>query len=90
MLYPILCLICYRVNSNLDLIVSAVHLLKVLNARESSPRDHASLSSVNDLQEVVAYSMQHCAGTERVFTDKELFQQIAESATQLPHVVSLH
>lgn len=77
-----------RVNSNLDLIVSAVDLLKLMNSTVSSPRDHASLSSINDLQEVVGYSMQHCAGIERVFTDLELFQMITEAATLLPHDVS--
>ena len=77
-----------RVNSNLDLIVSAIDLLKLLNAPVTHPRDHASLGTITDLQEVVAYSMQHCAGIERVFTDSNLFQIIAESAAQLPHVVS--
>ena len=75
-------------NSNLDLIVSAVDLLKALNATPSSPGDHASLSSIEDLEEVVSYSMQHCAGIERVFTDHEVFERIAEAAAQLPHVVS--
>ena len=79
---------CCRVNSNLDLIVSATDLLKLLNAPVTHPRDHASLSTVAELQEVVAYSMVHCAGVERVFTDSNLFQIIAESAAQLPHVVS--
>ena len=80
--------ICCRVNSNLDLIVSAVDLLKYMNATASYPRDHASLTTMDDLQEVVAYSMQHCAGIERVFTDPELFQVITEAASLLPHVVS--
>ena len=51
-------------------------------------RDHVSLSSIDDLQEVVAYSMQHCAGIERVFTDAKQFNSITQAATQLPHVVS--
>ena len=77
-----------RVNSNLDLIVSAVELLKLLNATGSVSRDHTSLGSINDLQEVVAYSMQHCAGIERVFTDARQFNIITQAAIQLPHIVS--
>ena len=79
---------CCRVNSNLDLIVSAIDLLKVLNVTVSHPRDHSSLSSTADLQELVAYSMEHCAGIERVFTDQKQFQTIVEAAKKLPHVVS--
>ena len=75
-------------NSNLDLIVSAVDLLNMLNATPSLPRDHASLESIETLQEVVAYSMQHCAGIERVFTDHNVFDMIATTATSLPHIVS--
>ena len=68
--------------------MSAVDLLKVLNATPSSPHDHASLESIVDLQEVVAYSMQHCAGIERVFTNSKVFEMIAKKASTLPHVVS--
>ena len=68
--------------------MSAVELLALLNATGSVPRDHASLSSIDDLQEVVAYSMQHCAGIERVFTDAKQFNIITQSAAQLSHVVS--
>ena len=68
--------------------MSAVDLLRLLNATGRESRDHASLSSIGDLEEVVAYSMQHCAGIERVFTDPKQFNIITKTATQLPHVVS--
>ena len=77
----------FRVNSNLDLIVSALDLLRALQVDPSSPRDHSTLSSLRDLEQLVGYSMQHCAGLERVFVDQALFLQIVEAGDKVEHAV---
>ena len=78
-----------RVNANLDLIVSAIPLLETLGLLPGQPIDHTHLGTVEDLQEQVAYSMEHCAGTERVFSSQSEFERVVTAAYQLPHSVSL-
>ena len=78
-----------RVNANLDLIVSAIPLLETLGLLPGQPVDHTHLGTVEDLQEQVAYSMEHCAGTERVFSSQSEFERVVTAAYQLPHSVSL-
>ena len=77
-----------RVNANLDLIISATVLLRALNITPGPPSDHAVLSNLAELQELVGYSMQHCAGIERFFSNQEVFQQTVQVAASLPHTVS--
>lgn len=76
------------VNANLDLVVSATPLMEKLGLSPGQPVDHTHLASSRELQEQVAYSMQHCAGTERVFTSQPEFQKVVAAAYQLPHEVS--
>ena len=78
-----------RVNANLDLIVSAIPLLETLGLLPGQPVDHTHLGTVEELQEQVAYSMEHCAGTERVFSSQSEFERVVTAAYQLPHSVSL-
>ena len=75
------------VNANLDLVVSATQLLEALGLSPGQPVDHTHLASAVDLQEQVAYSMLHCAGTERVFTSQAEFQKVVTAARSLPHEV---
>lgn len=75
------------VNSNLDLIVSATDLLKALHVSPGAAMTHPHLSSLEDLQELVSYSMQHCAGTERFFTSQEVFEQTVQAAITVNHKV---
>ena len=84
---PLSALTC-SVNSNLDLVVSATGLLRALGVAPGQPADHTSLSSREQLQQQVAHSMLHCAGTERVFTSEE-FQLIVKAAYGLPHTVGI-
>lgn len=74
-------------NANLDLIVSATELLEALGLSPGQPVDHTHLGRVEELQEQVAYSMEHCAGTERVFSSSSEFQRVVNAAYQLPHTV---
>lgn len=69
------------------MVVSAVDLLKALNAKSTLPRDHPSLNSIADLEQLVAFSMYHCAGVERFFSDRLLFSNITSVAALQPHTV---
>lgn len=70
--------------------MSATSLLESLGLSPGQPIDHTHLTTVNELQEQVAYSMLHCAGTERVFTSHDEFQKVITAAYQIPHTVSMH
>lgn len=75
-------------NTNLDMIVSAVDILKVLEVNHSPPLDHSSLNSVAELGQIVAFSMLHCAGIERTFTHQSVFDAIVNAASTIQHIVS--
>ena len=70
------------------MVVSAVDLLKALNLPSTAPQDHPSLNSLEKLEQLVAFSMYHCAGVERPFDDHTLFSHITTVATSLSHIVS--
>jgi len=70
-------------------VVSATGLLRALGVAPGQAADHTSLSSRGQLQQQVAHSMLHCAGTERVFTSEEEFQLIVKAAYDLPHTVGI-
>lgn len=78
------------VNANLDLIVSATALLRSLNETPGMGVDHSVLNTTKALQEQVTYSMQECAGTERYFSNKSLFDHIVQMAKTIPHTVSMN
>ena len=78
-----------RVNADVDFILSAVELLSELGATPGVTADHSSLSSVNELQEVVAHSMATCSGVERPFGNKKLYDHIVQVAANLTHEVSM-
>ncbi len=80
----------YSVNSNIDLIVSGLDLLEALKVVPSNPSDHAALNTLDDLEQLMSYSMMHCAGLERVFRDKQLFLTIVETAININHSVSYY
>lgn len=70
------------------MVVSAVDILGVLEVNSTYPCDHASLSSVTELEQVVGFSMLHCAGVERTFVHHHLFNNIVNTASSIPHSVS--
>ena len=67
--------------------MSATDLLKALQVSPGAAMTHPHLSSLEDLQELVSYSMQHCAGTERFFTSQEVFEQTMKAAITVNHKV---
>ncbi len=71
------------------MIVPAVELLKALDVNITSPNDHSSINSRTQLEQLVSYSMLHCAGTERMFTDLQSFNDITDIATSLDHMVRI-
>ena len=72
----------------MDFILSAVELLSELGATAGGAANHPSISTVNELQELVAHSMATCSGVERSFGDKKLFDRIVQVAANLTHEVS--
>lgn len=68
--------------------MSALDLLQALGAEPSEPVDHKALTSVSQLEQLVGYSMSHCAGVERTFTDQALFLKIVQTAANIEHTVS--
>ena len=74
----------------MDYIISAVELLKALEAPLATDQmtAHPVISTINELQQTVAYSMATCSGIERHFSDAELFDKIVETASNLKHEVS--
>ena len=70
------------------MIVSAVDLLSSLQLESTIPHDHSTLSSFTELEQLVAFSMLHCAGVERAFTDLPMFLNLTTIASTLDHVVS--
>lgn len=80
----------HSLNADVDLILPAIPLLKALNVTPGKrSSDHNTVTSANDLQEVVAYSMTTCSGVERAVTDKELFDHIMQLSVDIPHEVSM-
>ncbi len=68
--------------------MSAIDLLEALKQSSTSPLDHSTLSSAVELEQVVAFSLLHCAGVERIFTDQSVFDGIVNTASTLSHSVS--
>lgn len=81
------CLTFFSVNANIDMVVSAIDLLEALNVSITSPKEHPYLNSLTELEQVVSFSMLHCAGMERVFLDQQLFIAITDVARSIPHEV---
>lgn len=81
--------VCRRVNADVDLIASAVEVLAAVGAVPGRVLAHQkALTSVEDLQEAVSYSMATCSGLERHFEDKAVFDEIVSAIYKLKHEVS--
>lgn len=76
-------------NADVDLIASAVEVLAAVGAVPGRVLAHQkALTSVEDLQEAVSYSMATCSGLERHFEDKAVFDEIVSAIYKLKHEVS--
>ncbi|XP_074533765.1 ADP-dependent glucokinase isoform X2 [Halichoeres trimaculatus] len=72
------------VNACVDVVVSGVGLLQALAVDPGTGLDHEVLHSKEDLREAFIYYMERGAAAERFFTDKEVFQRIAQAAAEYP------
>ena len=75
-------------NSNLDLIVSGVGLLRALKTPTLSPSLPEVAQKDGDLSSLLGYSMQGCSAVERHFEDLQRYKEIVQVAQSLPHEVS--
>lgn len=81
-----LTLITFRVNSNVDIIVSGVSLLKALNIEPGDKRNNHVLSSVDELQETFAFYFARGSAAERSFTNPIVYQKIIQAAETISNV----
>ncbi|XP_078388574.1 ADP-dependent glucokinase isoform X2 [Cetorhinus maximus] len=72
------------VNACVDVVVCGIGLLEALALDPGNKVDHDTLQSREDLKETFSYFMEKGVAAERFFTDKEVFQKIAQTASQFP------
>ena len=51
--------------------------------------NHPILDTMDHVQQCLGYSMSHCAGLERFFSDRSLYQLITDKAGEIDHEVNL-
>ncbi|XP_013090269.2 ADP-dependent glucokinase-like isoform X1 [Biomphalaria glabrata] len=74
------------VNSNIDIIVSGVSLLKALNISPGNKKNNNVLSSFSELQETFSYYFARGSAAERTFADQVVYQKIIQAAETLRDV----
>ncbi|XP_041034371.1 ADP-dependent glucokinase isoform X4 [Carcharodon carcharias] len=72
------------VNACVDVVVCGIGLLEALALDPVNKVDHDTLQSREDLKETFSYFMEKGVAAERFFADKEVFQKIAQTASQFP------
>lgn len=68
----------------MDVVLSGVKLLEALGLEPGEGKNHAVLSSGQELREAFAHFMERGAAAERFFSDAEAFQAIARTASEHP------
>ncbi|KAK3097938.1 hypothetical protein FSP39_014684 [Pinctada imbricata] len=71
------------VNSNVDLIVSGVDLLKALKLKPGEAQNLDQLNSLNDLQDIFNFFFTKGSAAERAFLNEEVYKQITRTAESL-------
>ncbi|KAK3779540.1 hypothetical protein RRG08_045286 [Elysia crispata] len=71
------------INSNLDIIVPGVDLLRTLNISPGRKKNHESLADLNQLQETFSQYLARGSAAERPFLNKALYQDIVKAAETL-------
>ncbi|XP_033750170.1 ADP-dependent glucokinase-like [Pecten maximus] len=71
------------INSNVDLIVPGVVLLKALAVPSGRSENKDILKTVNDLEETFAHFFAKGSAAERAFLDKKIFQRIVSTSKML-------
>ena len=71
----------FRVNANVDVIVSAVEVFNELKLIASgSSQDHNMINSFQELDECFFHHFSKCAAAERFIASKELFDKLIKAA----------
>ena len=70
----------FRINCNVDLVVSGTILMSKMNASAIGSKDHEQISSIKDLEEAFAHFFSHGLPAERYMTDGKLFQTALDVA----------
>ncbi|XP_059174088.1 ADP-dependent glucokinase-like [Physella acuta] len=74
------------VNSNVDVIVSGVSLLKALDMKPGDKKNNHVLSSVDELQETFSFYFARGSAAERSFTNPIIYQKIIQTAETISDV----
>ncbi|GFO02997.1 ADP-dependent glucokinase [Plakobranchus ocellatus] len=74
------------INSNLDVIVPGVALLKALNVSPGKKANHESLTNLKQLQETFAQFLARGSAAERPFLNKALYMEIIKAAKSLNQI----
>ncbi|RUS71928.1 hypothetical protein EGW08_020303 [Elysia chlorotica] len=72
-----------RINSNLDIIVPGVDLLKALNISPGRKQNHESIANLEQLQETFSQYLARGSAAERPFMDRTLYGDIIKTAETL-------
>ena len=68
----------------MDLIVSATQTFNKLGLKPSkNPKNHADISTLEQLEECFAHHFKKCAAGERFVTSKDVFNQIVNAAKKV-------
>lgn len=69
--------------------MSGTSLLKALGQTPCNlTSNHDVLDTIDHVQQCLAYSMHHCAGLERFFSNRSLYQLITDKAAEIDHEVN--
>lgn len=82
--FPVCVLPCSSVNACVDVVLSGVKLLEALGLEPGDGKNHAVLTSGQDLREAFAHFMEKGAAAERFFSDADAFHRIARAAAEHP------
>ncbi|KAK6179202.1 hypothetical protein SNE40_011617 [Patella caerulea] len=74
------------VNSNLDIIVDGVKLLKKLGISPGKQKNHDIIDNLEELQETFSYFFDKGSAAERIFSEPSIYKQITNAAKTLPGV----
>uniref|UniRef100_A0A0B7BIV7 ADP-dependent glucokinase n=1 Tax=Arion vulgaris TaxID=1028688 RepID=A0A0B7BIV7_9EUPU len=74
------------INSNIDIIVPGVALLKALSILPGEKKNHDALSSLDELQETFAHFFSKGSAAERSFMDKLVYQKIIKATETLNNI----
>ena len=71
--------------------MSGTSLLKALGQEPSNvTSNHPVLDTIDHVEEFLSYSMNYCAGLERFFSNRSLYQLVTDKAAEIDHeVISL-